>query len=70
MTARMKLVHGIFKQYAKQIATKTDMMNVITQTVAVALLIFVHSINTGNVNLPDKYNAFILTVVMWVFLCF
>ena len=59
MVALVKLVHLIFKHYAKQITTNTDMMNVVTQYVA--LLIFVHSIDPGNVNLPDKYNVFSLT---------
>ena len=51
----VKLLHLIFKQYAKQIIINTDMMPVVTQNVA--LLIFVHS---SKMYICQKNNAFIL----------
>ena len=41
MTALVKLLHLIFKQHAKQITIRSDMMTAVAQNVA--LLILVHT---------------------------
>ena len=55
MTALVKLLHLIFKQYAKQIIIKTDMLTVVSENVALFVLVNSYKMKICQVN-----RAFIL----------